>query len=235
MYGHAFECLLCEVFDEHDLFEYDWTDVANSQTSPASFDPIDSGYDEVLSRHDPSTLVRGSIFWEEEGDLWEFKSVSSTNPAKAITADLARYAIGFLNRFGGTMLFGVADDGTVEGVSIRRDQRDDLGKRIKAELLNITPAVPLGAFKLTFRPVIGAANLLPDCYVVALEIPAGKSNEMFFRTERTWARLGKETRSLSGHELFAHILATYRCGGRKLREKKEGTRQPPSGRSIQKR
>lgn len=219
MPGHAFECLLCEVFDADDVFEFDWTCVADSEGSPETFDPIGQRYDEILSSHDPNTFVRGSIFAQEEGDRWEFKTVSSGNVCKSIANQVTKYAVGFMNRYGGTMLFGVADDGTVEGVSIQRNQRDELDRLVKAALLTITPAVPLGEFTIEFRPVVGAANVLPDCYVVELKIPVGKADEMYFQSDSTWVRIGKETRSLTGHALFAHIFATYRCGRRKVRER----------------
>lgn len=219
MPGHAFECLLCEVFDADDVFEFGWTCVADSEGSPETFDPIGQRYDEILSSQNPNTFVRGSIVAQEEGDRWEFKTVSPGNAAKSIANLTPRYAVGFLNRYGGTMLFGVADDGTVEGVSIRRDQRDELDRLVKAALLTITPAIPLGEFTIEFRPVVGAANVLPDCYVVELKIPVGKPDDMYFQGESTWVRIGKETRSLTGHALFAHIFATYRCGRRKVRER----------------
>jgi hypothetical protein len=208
--GHVFERLLCEVFDDETSYEFDMTEVIAAGYFEGDDDPVGNAFDMELGLRDPTTFVRGTTLTDEESETLEFKSVTSPNVGETIGKQVARYVIGFLNQSGGRVLFGVRDTGVVEGIAIRRDQRDDVHRRINAACAEITPAVPLREIGVHFRPVVGAAHVLEECFVVELTVPQGPAHEMFFRKDETWVRFGKETRLLSGHALFNHILSAYR-------------------------
>jgi len=211
LHGHVFERLLCEIFDDEALYEFDMTEVIHAGYFEGESDPVGQAFDEQLAMRDPAAFVCGSMLAEEEGETLEFKSVTSANVSQTVAQQALRYVIGFLNQRGGRILFGISDGGLVEGIKIRRDQRDEMHRRINATCAELTPAVALREIDINFRPVIGAAHVLEECFVVEIVVPQGPAHEMYFRREETWVRFGKETRSLSGHALFNHILSAYRA------------------------
>lgn len=210
LHGYGFERLLCEVFDDEAPYEFDMTEVIRAGYFEGEDDPVGNAFATEWGMRDPATFVRGSTLADEESETLEFKSVASLNVGETVGKQVACYAIGFLNQSGGRVLFGVSDAGVVEGIIIRRDQRDDVHRRINAACAEIAPAVPLREIGVHFRPVLGAAHVLEECFVIELTVPQGPAHEMYFRKGETWVRFGKETRLLSGHALFNHILSAYR-------------------------
>ncbi|TPG08141.1 ATP-binding protein [Rhodanobacter glycinis] len=222
--GHAFERLLCEVHDPADLYEYDLTAVLAAGYFSHNQDPVGNAYDDCLGQRNPDAFVRGNRLIDEESETLEFKSVVSSNVSKTIADQIPKYLVGFLNQTGGKILFGISDNGIVEGIPIRRDQRDELHRRIAAACVEVTPSISLNDIGVRFRPVIGAAHYVEECFVVEVEVPAGIPHEMYFKGSQTWVRFGPETRNLTGHQLFTHILAAYH----NVRELKPRRSAPPS-------
>jgi hypothetical protein len=208
--GHHFERLLCEVYSDEEYFELDFSDLVNAGYYDADEAPLGNLYDEALASLTPGSFRAGQVLAEEESDTLEFKSVESANPCKSIPSVVLRYAIGFLNRVGGRLLFGVDDDGCVSGVELSRQDRDELKRQINAACATIVPAMPLGALRILYHPVIGSGRQLENRFVVEVEILRGRATEMYFKPSgETWVRVGTETRALKGHELFVHICAHY--------------------------
>lgn len=210
IHGHHFERLLCEVYADEEHFELDFSDLVSAGYYEADDIPLGNLYDEALASFTSGSFRIGQVHHEEESDTLEFKSVESANPCKSISSVVPRYVIGFLNRIGGRLLFGVDDDGYVSGVELSRQDRDELQRQINAACASIVPAMPLGALRISFRPVIGSGRQLADRFVVELEVQRGRPTEMYFKSSgETWVRMATETRALKGHELFVHICAHY--------------------------
>lgn len=205
----AFERLLCEAVEDDCAFEFDMTQVLQAGYFRDGKDPVGYAFDEQLASINPDAFVKGATVSMEESETVEFKSITSGAAVESIVKQLPKYVIGFLNQVGGSIYFGISDDGIVEGVTLRRDQRDELQRKIVDRLAAITPAIPRGEIQIRLRPVIGAAHLLQDRHVVQIEVSQGPAHQMYFKEEETWVRFGTQTRALAGHALFTHILAAY--------------------------
>lgn len=214
--GHHFERLACEHFRDDEFFELDFSDLVEAGYIKPEERPLPDSYDESLALLNPIALRLGQTLVEEESETLEFKSVESADPAKTIAKHIPKYAIGFLNRSGGRILFGVTDEGTVEGIPINRAGRDELQRLINQACRKITPSFPPDGLTILFRPLIAVGRTIPDRVVVDITVPPGKANEMYFKESsndekdsETWVRVGSETRKYQGHQLFAHICARY--------------------------
>lgn len=210
MNGHHFERLLCEAYKDEDFFELDFTHLVYAGYYEPGDEPLGNRYDEELASISPGRFKMGQEIGEEESDILEFKSVDGANPCKIISKVVVRYAIGFLNRNGGRLLFGVGDDGVVAGVKLSRQDRDELSRQINSACAVIVPPIPAGTIVTTLYPIVGAGRHLDDEFVVEVVVNRHKATEMYFNTSgETWVRIGTETRALKGHELFVHICAHY--------------------------
>ena len=208
--GHHFECLLSEVFPDDENFELDFTELVKAGYYEVDDAPLGNLYDEALALITPGSFRVAQHLIEEESEVLEFKSVTSANPCASISSVVTRYVIGFLNGVGGRVLFGVDDFGRVTGVTISRQDRDELQRKINAACAIIVPAISFVELSISFRPIISAGRQLEDRFVVEVEIQRGRSTEMYFKPNgETWVRVGTETRALKGHELFVHICTRY--------------------------
>lgn len=209
IYGYHFERLICEAHDDSDIYEIDFTDLVYRGHVKPEQHPLQDNYDHLLSQVSPRALRLAQRLAEEESDVLEFKGIESANPCRAIGDGLSKYIIGYLNHKGGRILYGVTDDGIVQGVALTRADRDELSRRVNAVCANVTPRFSMDAINLEFRPIINLGKELADTFVIELAVSPGKPNEMYFRQSDTWVRSGTETRSLKGHELFVHICHRY--------------------------
>ncbi len=211
LHGFHFERLLCEVHSDDDSFEIDFTDLIHAGYYSPDDQPITDDFDQALAKFNPLSYRLMEKLIEEESETLEFKSISSGNPSKAITQALPKYLIGFLNGKGGRILYGVTDDGIVEGININREQRDELQRLIVGAISSITPSFPQNDVQLRLRPLISVGVEIPDKFVVDISLSSGNPNEMYFNQRgETWVRHGTSTCSLTGHALFAHIRSRYR-------------------------
>jgi len=76
--------------------------------------------EQLPSRH----YVHGSNIGFDEDAQHEFKEGLLGGAEKAIPGIAPKYIVSFLNGAGGTLYFGVTDDGVVQGVYVNREQRD---------------------------------------------------------------------------------------------------------------
>ncbi|WP_423173455.1 RNA-binding domain-containing protein [Stenotrophomonas maltophilia] len=203
------ERLLCEATTDECLFEYDMTEVLRAGYFRGSTDPVGLAFDEELAARDSEAFVLGQTVQMEESESIEFKSISGTSVVDSISKQITKYVIGFLNQMGGSIYYGISDGGVVEAVHLMRDDRDELQRKIGAQLAAITPSIPRKEINIRVRPVIGAACVLKDRYVIQVEVCQGAPHQMYFKNDDTWVRFGTETRVLRGHALFTHILAAY--------------------------
>lgn len=101
-----------------------------------------------------------------EGEQLEFKR-KATHPEKIV-----RELIAFANTKGGTLLIGVADDGSIPGVKFPDE-----------ELYTVQKALArLSWPRINFRKEI--ISLTSSRYVISIQVPPGKKRPYFFRLSR---------------------------------------------------
>jgi hypothetical protein len=115
-----------------------------------------------------------------EDRFTEFKSFSSFN-LKGVIEVLANYISGFLNTEGGTLFYGVRDDGVVIGIKLTRKQRDQLSCTLDSCLNNFRPHISPDNVKIEFIEVMGKdGKLLHDLYVMEVKVRKGNTDEIYF-------------------------------------------------------
>lgn len=210
IHGYHFERLLCEIYSDEEIFQIDFTQLVRAGYYKPDDQPITNEFDRLLSQFNPLSLRLMERLKEEESETLEFKTVVSSNPTKTIAQQLPKYLIGFLNGKGGRILFGVTDFGIVEGVTLNREERDQLQRNIGAVVSSITPNFPQAAVEINLRPLISIGEEIEDKFVIDINIPSGRANEMYFYSGGdTWVRHGTSTCALKGHQLFVHICTRY--------------------------
>jgi tetratricopeptide (TPR) repeat protein len=96
-------------------------------------------------------FVKGEIFQKEEGKCIEFKREidSSKNLVSGIVDYTERYVIGFLNALtAGELYIGIDDLGSVFGINLNRNDRDNLSQQISNKLKNADPPVPMSCYEI---------------------------------------------------------------------------------------
>lgn len=218
MSGFHFERLLCEAHSDDEIFEIDFTSLVRAGYYESDEQPISNEFDRQLSLFNSSYLIHLDKLTEEEGETLEFKTVESGNPSRAIAKQLPKYLIAFLNSQGGRIMFGVSDSGVVEGVSLKREDRDQLYKSITDVVSTISPPISQSSLIVSLRPIIRSGHELEDLFVVEISIPSGRPTEMYFTSSGdTWVRNGTTSSSLKGHSLFIHICSRYASADELLR------------------
>ena len=116
----------------------------------------------------------------EETILHEFKGLRHVPPSDVIRAicDWTReYANAFLNGEGGTLYFGIEDDGVVTGVGLGRKERDDVQRRLGQIIKEFYPAVDPSLWRLEFAPIHGTNDAqVNDLFVIELRISKGRED-----------------------------------------------------------
>jgi hypothetical protein len=163
-----------------------------------------------------------------EGEQVEYKGGLQGGVRRAIPRICPRYLVGFLNCRGGRLVFGVADDGLVQGVCLSRSDRDSLS--VALESVKHSGIGPPGAWLCigspTFVPLLAPASdghgwhPVSDACVVELSVfpPHNPSNlhyEIAHRGEGKgrsgghsedrvyWVRDGSSTRRMSSPQEIA--------------------------------
>jgi len=110
----------------------------------------------------------------EEDREHEFKSLSkSTNPVRTIAEYyIEKYVNAFLNTRGGVILFGIDDDGVVQGITLDRTSRDQLRTEISRLIQKFQPSVEPDLYQIKFIPVEGKGDL----FVVEIHVSKGTAN-----------------------------------------------------------
>lgn len=84
----------------------------------------------------------------------EFKSASCVFDRQNFPKIIGSYVCGFLNSEGGTIFFGVAEDGRVVGIKLNRYEIEDLRDEIEYVIQSIKPQVEAEAYSINFARVV---------------------------------------------------------------------------------
>eukprot|EP01124_Arcella_intermedia_P022821 TRINITY_DN3489_c0_g1_i1.p1 TRINITY_DN3489_c0_g1~~TRINITY_DN3489_c0_g1_i1.p1 ORF type:complete len:886 (-),score=213.43 TRINITY_DN3489_c0_g1_i1:923-3580(-) len=168
----------------------------NRKTSRSSSRRFTSG---SPHRKNFKELIKNSIMPVEEDQEHEFKAVHYVaHPFEAITEYCLKYINAFLNTNGGTIYFGVEDDGKIVGLNASRGQRDELRLRIDSIVSNIRPQVDVHLYQLDFYNIIDPEK--PDeeteDYVIAVKVERGRAPVYKNPKGVAWMRMTGSTRKM---------------------------------------
>lgn len=169
---------------------------------------------EMLSRKPISPGVQKSNyrFYErercslEEDMNTEFKEVKGRSPKKSIQNVVDEYVISFLNSEGGSIFWGIDDDGVVKSLSLNTEQRDEVRKVVASKINTIEPPITLNETGTFFHEVENSEN----GFVV--EVKVLKSNETglhYTSSGQTWVRLNGVKQKIQGPKLEKYIRERF--------------------------
>lgn len=139
----------------------------------------------------------------------EFKEIKGTHAARSIRDVADQYAVGFLNREGGTIFWGVRDsDHVVVGVTLDIADRDEVRRVVTERLIGIRPAIPPSLYKLEIYPVENAPEA--DLYIVELSVPRVATKDLFFTSkDEAWIKTDGGKIQLKGPQLQQEVLRRF--------------------------
>jgi len=130
----------------------------------------------------PSFVIGQPVSFEEGRDC-EFKEIRpDQNPIKEIVDDVGTYAVAYLNDKGGGIYWGITNNGTVSGVNLPTNQRDQLRQAITNKLNTIQPAVAPTMYEVALHPIYrdsDRSESIPDYCVVEVIIPASATGDLY--------------------------------------------------------
>lgn len=146
--------------------------------------PLADAWSRVLTQEQLPVryYVHGCKIGFDEDAQNEFKEGLLGGADKAIPGIAPKYIVSFLNGAGGTLYFGVTDDGVVQGVYVNREQRDRINLARDTMMQNrIGPPgtwtqVAHPVFVPVFQMVPGAATggnqyrAIPDTFVIQFHV-----------------------------------------------------------------
>ncbi len=148
-------------------------------------------------------FIEGKVCSLEEDLTHEFKEVKGNNPAKSIQNLVDEYIVAFLNGSGGSIFWGICDDGKVKSLLLSASQKDDINKVINAKINTIEPAIDPTKIKVEFHSVSNADN----GYVLEVNVPKSNTIGLFFNSSGdTWVRVNGCKQKLKGVALQDYIL-----------------------------
>lgn len=148
-----------------------------------------------------TAFVLGQPVVLEEIRNTEFKQITSQKPVKRIRNTADEYAVAYLNdRQGGSIYWGISNSGIVQGVHLRRADRDTLQRVVIDKLCCIHPSVVPSAFSIKLHPVYRSGAAVQDLRVVELRIPptyqsvcySTASGDVFVKTDAGKKKLSSD-------------------------------------------
>ena len=136
----------------------------------------------ICSGHPPRFVLHKPIPLEETRH-YEFKEVKGSNPVGAITNTADEYAVAFLNREGGCILWGVRnEDRLTVGVSLNYQERDKVAQSVDNKLFTIRPSLAPSSWCLNFLHVYDDDAAIMDLWVVQLVVPSQSETNVLYTT-----------------------------------------------------
>ncbi|WP_257963798.1 ATP-binding protein [Carnobacterium maltaromaticum] len=123
--------------------------------------------------------------------------------------NLSSYATAFLNSRGGSIYYGIDDDGRVTGFKAQRSELDELKKDMYSILETIEPKISGDNYLIRFHEVyLDEEELFPDMYVLEVVVPnRSRLNEVFFdHGSDVYLKLDGIRKKLKGSEIVDFIL-----------------------------
>jgi len=148
-------------------------------------------------------FVEGEKCLMEEDLTHEFKEVKGGNPTKSIQNQVDEYVVCFLNSSGGSIFWGICDDGVVKSLRLDSRLKDNINKSINSKISTIEPSIDPTQIDVVFHIVSGTEN----GFVLEVNIPKSNSTGLFFNSSgETWVRVNGCKQKLKGLALQDYIL-----------------------------
>jgi len=148
-------------------------------------------------------FLEGKACLLEEDLTHEFKEVKGGNAAKSIQNLVDEYILAFLNSSGGSIFWGICDNGIVKSLKLDLTQKDQIRKVINSKINTIEPAIDPTMITVSFHNVSNSEN----GYILEVNIPKSNSEGLFFNSSgNTWVRVNGCKQKLQGVALQDYIL-----------------------------
>ncbi|MEG3987677.1 putative DNA binding domain-containing protein [Microcoleus sp. S28C3] len=120
----------------------------------------------------PINFVQGETFHQEEGDSFEFKEITSKRPVNTILNHAEEYVLGFLNaQIEGYLYLGIDDSGIIQGVTLNRNDRDEISRSIPDKLRRTDPAIPHHYYDVNIHDVFNwERKRIEDLCIVQIHV-----------------------------------------------------------------
>ncbi|SCY66491.1 ATP-binding protein [Pseudomonas sp. NFACC37-1] len=152
-------------------------------------------------------FVEGKKFCWEEDLTVEFKEVKGSNPVKSIQNLVDEYILAFFNSQGGSVFWGINDDGIVTSMKLTPKMKDDIRKSVSDKINVIEPPIDPTQIGVFFHKVLNADN----GYVLEVNVPRSQSELLYFNSSgATWVRLNGSKKKLQGSALQDYIIKRTR-------------------------
>lgn len=139
----------------------------------------------------------------------EFKEVKGNNPAKSIQSLVDEYILAFLNSSGGSIFWGISDDGIIKSLRLNLIQKDKIRKVVNSKINTIEPSLDPTQIGVNFHGVSNVEN----GYVLEVNIPKSNSLGLFFNSSgNTWVRVNGCKQKLQGVALQEYIIQRIQKG-----------------------
>lgn len=117
-------------------------------------------------------FVQGETFHQEEGNSVEFKEITSKRPVNTILNHAEEYVLGFLNaKIEGYLYFGIDDSGIIQGVTLNRNDRDEISRSIPDKLRRTDPAIPHHYYDVKVHNVLNSeGKRIEDLCIVQIHV-----------------------------------------------------------------
>lgn len=148
-------------------------------------------------------FVKGQKCSLEENLTYEFKEVKGQNPRSSIKNVVDEYILGFLNSSGGSIFWGICDDGLVKGVVLDSGAKDSIKIAINSKIHTIEPSIDPTKIHIVFHEVAGVEH----GYVVEVNVPKANLTRLYFNSSgNTWVRVNGCNQKLKGPALEDYIV-----------------------------
>jgi hypothetical protein len=143
----------------------------------------------------------------EENRIYEFKSVTSKNPVKAISDSSEDYICAYLNSNGGKLFYGIDDNGKVSGVYLTKEDKDLLRQQINVKVAQIEPHIDPTSMVFYFHNVEDQNYIqLEDQYVVEIIVPPSYEKQLYFTgSNKAWIKTDGAKQQLRSTALVDYI------------------------------
>lgn len=148
-------------------------------------------------------FVEGEKCRLEEDLTVEFKEVKGENPVKSIQNLVDEYVLAFFNSQGGSVFWGINDDGIVASLKLTSKIKDDIRKAINTKINVIEPPIDPTQIGVFFHEIPNTDN----GYVLEVNVPRSQSERLYFNSSgETWVRLNGCKKKLQGSALQDYII-----------------------------
>lgn len=133
----------------------------------------------------------------------QFKETKGQNPTKSIQNIVDEYILAFLNSSGGSIFWGIRDDGIVKSLILDSQLKDEIRKSINLKINTIEPSIDPTRINIIFHGVIGKNG----GYVLEVRVPKSNLSGLHFNSSgHTWVRVNGCKQKLQGVALQDYII-----------------------------